>query len=240
MRSLRVAAANMVLDARGLTSNEALPPGEHICLQVTDSGAGMTPEVVAHAFEPFFTTKEVGKGTGLGLSQVYGFVKQSGGDIAIESAPGVGTSVRLYFPRADASGGTAVSTDRRKELAHRGSETVLVVEDDELVRQMTVATLSELGYRVLTAANGPTALEILRREPEIDLLFSNVVMPGGIDGYELIDQARRLRQGLKALMTSGYTNRHPISADALDIPLLPKPYHRTQLAEQIRAALENA
>lgn len=237
---LCVTAGNMDLHAPDITPHESLPAGEYVCLQVTDSGTGMTADVIAHVFEPFFTTKEVGKGTGLGLSQVYGFVKQSGGEVAIDSAPGMGTTVRLYFPRADLVQGVSPAPQRRVEPARLGSETVLVVEDDELVRQMTVTTLTELGYRVLTAANGPAALEILRGEPDIDLLFSDVVMPGGISGYELIDQARQLREGLKALMTSGYASRHPMRAGAIDIPLLAKPYHRNQLAQSIRAALETA
>ena len=237
---LRISASNVQREADDPLLPDALPPGAYVCITVTDCGVGMAPDVLQHVFEPFFTTKEVGKGTGLGLSQVYGFVKQSGGDIAVESTPGVGTTVRLFFPRAELAGIEAVHPGSCGQPAPTGSETVLVVEDDEHVREMAVATLSELGYRVLTAANGPEALNLLRDGPKIDLLFSDVVMPGGIDGYELVGRARRIHRDLKALVTSGYTNRPPLDREPLRIPLLPKPYRRTELADSIRAVLEGA
>jgi len=235
---LLISAGNVVLHQPDPMLTEELPPGEYVCIQVTDSGVGMPPEVVAHIFEPFFTTKEVGKGTGLGLSQVYGFVKQSGGDIAVESTPGAGTTVRLYFPHVEYVAAAKVHSGFNDKPARTGSETVLVVEDDELVREMTVATLTELGYRVLAAENGAAALKLLRGETEIDLLFSDVMMPGGMNGYELIGRAREIRQDLKALVTSGYIDQQRPGIEAPDVLLLPKPYRRSQLAERIRLALE--
>jgi signal transduction histidine kinase len=235
--SITVDARNVLLDASDSSAVGEVPPGAHVCVEVTDTGSGMTADVAAHVFEPFFTTKEVGKGTGLGLSQVYGFVKQSGGGIALETTPGAGTTVRLYFPRV-ANESVAPVIAESHAATPTGSETVLVVEDDDLVRQMAVDTIGSLGYRVLSAANGPAALEVLQNDRSIDLLFSDVAMPGGMSGYDLVRAARRMRQGLKALVTSGYADRHPALTDTLDVPMLPKPYRRAELAEHIRAVLE--
>ena len=237
--TLGITAGNVQLDETDPTVPDGLPPGEYVCVQVTDSGVGMTPEVVTHVFEPFFTTKEVGKGTGLGLSQVYGFVKQSGGDVAIDSAPSAGTTVRLYFPRVDHLERPDSQAGKIVESVTSGTETVLVVEDDELVREMAVDTISALGYRVLTAPNGPEALEMLRNAGTVDLLFSDVVMPGGMNGYELVRKAREMRQGLKALVTSGYAHQNRPLPETVDVPLLTKPYRRAELAQQIRLVLEH-
>ena len=194
---------------------------------VTDTGSGMTAEVASRAFEPFFTTKEVGKGTGLGLSMVYGFAKQSGGTMQIYSEPGHGTVVKLFFPRIGAPrGDDAPPVDRIATPA--GTETILVVEDDDMVRSYVEKELKELGYRVIAARNGPEALEILREPGEIDLLFTDVVMPGGMFGPELAKQAAQLRPGLKVLFTSGYTEDPVQPLDGLDgeARILNKPYRR--------------
>jgi PAS domain S-box-containing protein len=210
---------------------EALPPGldiaerPHVAVAVRDTGDGMTPETIARAFEPFFSTKDIGKGSGLGLSMVYGFAKQSGGGVGIESSPGAGTCVTLYLPRAR----QPESADEADgELAApRGSGAILVVDDDEHVRQVSVEMLLDLGYRVRAAGDGHEALALLRRE-RFDLLFSDVVMPKGLSGFELARQAESLCPGIKVLLTSGY----PLS----DQPnperyrLLPKPFRSGELA----------
>lgn len=237
--SVQITAANTVIDPSDMLLADELAPGSYVLVSVTDSGTGMTPDVVARAFEPFFTTKEVGKGTGLGLSQVYGFVKQSGGHVVIESAPGAGTTVRLYLARASATGGPTARKHEHAQRADDRSETVLVVEDNDEVREMAIATIRDLGYRVLTAPNGPAALDLLHTKERIDLLFSDVVMPGGMNGYELIRRARVVRHNLKALVTSGYvSDAHKVGVP-VDVPLLQKPYHRAELANQIRAAFSH-
>ena len=207
-------------------------------VRVSDTGTGMDPDVAAHAFEPFFTTKEVGKGTGLGLSQVYGFIRQSDGHITLDTKPGVGTTFRLYLPRCDQVKPACDDRDAATNTPPTGNETVLVVEDNPEVLELAVTAISDLGYRVLTAADGPSAMKIIRREGQIDLLFSDVVMPGGMNGFDLISKARGVRGGLKALVTSGYANVHRPGTDRPDVPLLLKPYRRVDLARCIRRALD--
>src|SRR6185369_12853606 len=181
-------------------------------------------------FEPFFTTKEVGKGSGLGLSMVYGFVKQSGGHIPIYSEVGHGTTIKLYLPPArgeqvEAASGTAAP------LPH-GSETIMVVEDDALVRNFVIAQLQSLGYRTVGAANGPAALNLIEGGQAFDLLFTDVIMPGGMSGRELADKVLKLRPGIKVLYTSGYTDNAIVHQGRLDpgVLLLTKPYRKSQLA----------
>jgi CheY-like chemotaxis protein len=207
-------------------------PGDYVMVAVTDTGTGMSPEVAARAAEPFFTTKGVGKGTGLGLSMVYGFVEQSRGSMKIESAPGHGTTVKLYLPRAAAIPAVGEPPHQRNAVPH-GSETILMVEDDAMVRPHVERQLKELGYRVISASSGAAALEILRQPAPIDLLFTDVVMPGGMFGPELAAAAVRLRPGLKVLYTSGYTENAAGQTGPLDpsIKLLNKPYRRQDLAE---------
>ena len=214
-------------------------PGDYVMVAVTDTGSGMSAEVAGRAFEPFFTTKEVGKGTGLGLSMVYGFAQQSGGAMQIRSGPGQGTAVRLFFPRVGAPQVNAAPTVGPRATA-AGSETILVVEDNAMVREYVESELKALGYRVIVTRNAPAALDILRGPEKIHLLFSDVVMPGGMFGPELADKAVGLRPPLKILLTSGYTE-HP--AEALDglgheVRILNKPYHRHELASMLRSALE--
>jgi len=234
---LTLETADAHLDEAYAAQSQDVRPGHYVMIAVADSGTGMAPDVVAQAFEPFFTTKEVGKGTGLGLSMVYGFVKQSGGHIRLYSEPGHGTIAKLYLPRSD----SAVPEPAPAGLvaAPGRGETILAVEDDDMVRAHVENELKELGYRVLTARDGTAALAILRGTAEIDLLFSDVVMPGGLSGPQLAAEARQLRPGLKVLYTSGYTENTVIHHGRLDpgIQLLNKPYRRQDLAAKLRAVL---
>ena len=212
-------------------------------LAVSDTGAGIAPEHLQRVFEPFFTTKEKGKGTGLGLAMVYGFCKQSGGHVTVYSEPGDGTTVRLYLPRAAARPGEPAPSDPRStEVGTRvvgGHETILVVEDDAAVRQYACTQLKASGYRVLEAADGPSALALLGQRDDVELLFTDVVMPGGMNGRALADAARRLRPGLRVLYTSGYTENAIVHHGRLDADalLLSKPYRRQALDRAVRTAL---
>jgi len=215
-------------------------PGDHVVLSVTDTGTGMPPEVLARAFDPFFTTKIDGKGTGLGLSMVYGFTRQSGGHVRIESAPGVGTMVRLYLPRGRETRAAAPARADRSQSLPRGHELILVVDDNTGVRETASRILQSLGYTVLEAESGVEALEILARTPKLDLLFSDVIMPGGIDGPTLARQATANRPELAVLLTSGYVNTSNDENEMASYPwdLLAKPYRREELAMRVRKALD--
>jgi PAS domain S-box-containing protein len=219
---------------------EGLAPGDYAIVEVKDTGAGMSEETLKRVFEPFFTTKDVGKGSGLGLSMVYGFVKQSGGRVAIDSAPGRGTSVYLYFPRTQAAlEGTSLEADAPAELP-RGHETILVVEDNAEVRATVVDLLSSLGYRVLGAATGREALEQFMRQADVALVFSDVMLPGGLLGTNLVQKLRDSRPSLKVLMTSGFIDSAIMRRAMLDgsIDVLAKPYKIDDLARRVRAALD--
>jgi PAS domain S-box-containing protein len=227
---------NVVLDEAYSQDNADVRPGPYVMLAVSDSGAGMTPEVRDKVFEPFFTTKEVGKGSGLGLSMVYGFVKQSGGHIKIYSEQGHGTTIRLYLPPADRRTETSVAA---ATPAPGGSETILVVEDDALVRNFVVAQLQSLGYQTIAAADSRTAVAQVENGQPFDLLFTDVIMPGGMSGPELADEVARRRPGIKVLYTSGYTDNAIMHHGRLDegVLLLTKPYRRSQLDQMVRKAL---
>ncbi|MFQ5971092.1 MAG: PAS domain S-box protein, partial [Alphaproteobacteria bacterium] len=201
--ALTIETANAHLDEAYAVSTTGVLPGDYVMLAVTDTGHGMTRAIQERAFEPFFTTKEAGTGTGLGLSMVYGFVRQSGGHVSLESEPGQGSTLRIYLPRTD--GDLAVAEPGRvaEKTGSRG-ETILVVEDDERLRRVTVQRLSDLGYEALNAESGQTALSMLKDGAAIDLLFTDLIMPGGMNGDELAREARRLRPDLKVLFTSGY------------------------------------
>jgi PAS domain S-box-containing protein len=216
-----------------------LAPGRYLMLAVSDNGSGIAPENMPRVFDPFFTTKDKGKGTGLGMAMVYGFIKQSGGHINLFSEPGQGTTVKLYLPLATSE--PVIPPKASKTVSDPGgSETILLVEDDEMVRRFAHDQLVSLGYRVLTAPDGPHALTILRRPDPIDLLFTDVVMPHGLSGRELADKARVIRPTIKVLYTSGYTENAFVDHGHLDagIDLLNKPYRRAELANKIRAALD--
>ncbi len=225
--ALRVGTNNFDVKPGDGAAASGIAPGAYAVVSVRDTGAGMTPEVVAHAFEPFFTTKDAGRGSGLGLSQVYGFVSQSGGHVTIDSAPGEGTVVRLFLP----DGGMAA----REPLRRRGG-TVLVVEDDPDVLQSTVEMVRGLGYEVLTAGDAIDALAMLRREASIDVLFSDIVMPRGMNGVELAREARKLRPELRVLLSSGYANAVLAAEHGLtpDFSFIGKPYRWPDLAEKLR------
>jgi len=237
---LVIETANAHLDEHYAARNVEVAPGDYVAVTVADSGAGMPPEVAERVFEPFFTTKEVGRGTGLGLSMVYGFIKQSRGHVKIYSEVGHGTSVKLYLPRA--AGAEVKSPDNAAPAAARarGHETVLVVEDSNAVRKVAVNMLRGLGYRVREAEDGKAALAVLQQGGEIDLLFTDLVMPNGIDGQELLVMARGQRPRLKALFTSGYSEHFLKARGDTDesVPLIGKPYRAHQLAEAVRRVLD--
>jgi CheY-like chemotaxis protein len=207
---------------------------------ISDTGVGMSAATVNQAFEPFFTTKPVGKGTGLGLSQVYGFVKQSGGHVKIYSEVGQGTTVKLYLPRLVAE--VAVEERLENTLPAEGSneETILVLEDDDDVRITSVESLREIGYRVIEAHDGPSALRLLERQMRVDLLFSDVVLPGGLTGAQVAAQARAMRPGLRVLFTTGYARNAIIHQGRLDkgVHLITKPFSLNDLAAKVRDVLD--
>ena len=236
---LTVKVQNISLGEADVDVDGQARPGDYIMVAVTDTGTGMTAEVASRAFEPFFTTKDVGKGTGLGLSMVYGFAQQSGGSMQIRSEPGQGTVVKLFFPRVGAPQVSAAPPAGQRTTA-AGSETILVVEDDDIVRGYVEGELKALGYRVIVTRNGPAALEILRGPETIQLLFTDVVMPGGLFGPELAREAARLRPDLKILMTSGYSEQPVEALDGLgrEVQILNKPYRRHDLAMMLRSALK--
>jgi PAS domain S-box-containing protein len=227
---------NVVLDEAYARENEDVRPGPYVMLAVSDTGTGMPAEVRDKVFEPFFTTKEVGKGSGLGLSMVYGFVKQSGGHIKIYSEEGHGTTIKLYLPPADGQAETTASTTA---AAAGGSETILVVEDDALVRNFVIAQLHGLGYKTVAAADGRAALAYVESGKSFDLLFTDIVMPGGLTGRQLAEEVAKRRPGTRVLYTSGYTDNAIVHHGRLDqgVLLLTKPYRSSQLARMVRLAL---
>jgi signal transduction histidine kinase len=241
--TLTVKTCNAHLDADEITDRPDLSPGPYVLVAISDSGHGMDAATLTRAFEPFFTTKDVGRGTGLGLSQVYGFVQQAGGHAKIKSTVGQGTTVELYLPRSAAVEQAAAIPSEGPLPLRRATagEVVLVVEDEPAVLEMAVESLGELGYRTITATRASEALDRLRGPDRIDILFSDVVMPGGMNGVQLSVEARRMRPGLRVLLTSGYTGTalddHSVPAD---LPLLNKPYQREDLANKMRIVLGRA
>jgi PAS domain S-box-containing protein len=247
---LTIETANVHLDEEYTAGNAEVRPGRYVVICVSDTGSGMTKEVLERAFEPFFTTKEVGRGTGLGLSQVYGFVAQSGGHVKIQSEAGEGTAVRIYLPHLAGAAAAEPPEAGPDTPKGRNTETVLVVEDDQDVRRYTVEVVRELGYQVIGAPDGPSALDLLRRrDAPVTLLFTDVVLPGGMDGRELAAEARRRHPELKVLFTTGYA-RGAVGAGAAGssgmregtgisgMQLVPKPFSYADLALKIRAALD--
>lgn len=240
---LTIETANVVLDDDYAVCHEEVVPGRYILVAVSDTGEGMDAGVMRRAFEPFFTTKNHGEGSGLGLSMVFGFIKQSRGHVKIYSEPGQGTTVKLYIPVAEAPVRPAVPrlTPQRIDPVG-GVERILMVEDDALVREHVAFMLEDLGYDVVVASNGLDALDVIKRGEAFDLLFTDVIMPGGMDGRQLADEVRKLRPDLPILFTSGYTENAIIHHGRLDpgVSLLQKPYRREDLAAKIRSVLNGA
>ncbi|MCP5410630.1 MAG: response regulator [Alphaproteobacteria bacterium] len=236
---LTIETANVPLDAVYAAAHEDVTAGDYVMISVSDTGTGMSPEVVERAFDPFFTTKDIGKGTGLGLSQVFGYVKQSGGHVKIYSEPGRGTSIKLYLPRHLGQGEDARQSLPQAKVEMGSTDTlVLVVEDDAQVRAMSAGAVRELGYGVVEAASGEEALEILKGGKKPALLFTDVVMTG-LSGPQLAEQARQMQPGLKVLFTTGYTRNAIVHNGVLDpgVMLLPKPFTLDQLAARLHEAL---
>ena len=236
---LSIETNNTHLDEEYAARHAEVRAGDYIQLSISDTGNGMTPDVIERCFEPFFTTKGIEKGTGLGLSMVYGFVKQSGGHIKIYSELGHGTTVKIYLPRAD--GATALArADAGDATAVSGSELILMVEDNKDLRTVTVKQLADLGYRTLEADNAKQALRTLADHPEIDLLFTDIIMPGGMTGTELAREAKRRHPNLKILLTSGYTARAMANGfhDIEGLELLNKPFRKRDLAQKLRSVLD--
>jgi signal transduction histidine kinase len=239
---ITIETANAYLDDVYVSQNTGVSPGQYVLIAVTDTGTGMTPEVVAKAFDPFFTTKKVGQGTGLGLSQVYGFVKQSGGHIKIYSEVGEGTTVKLYLPRYFGTEGVGPpqSDSRGKLTPARERELILVVEDEERVRALAVDALHEIGYTTLAAESGKAALELLDAHPEVVLLFTDIVMPD-MNGRKLADEAVARHPGLKVLFTTGFTRNAVVHNGILDpgVRFIAKPFTLELLARKVREAIDD-
>jgi PAS domain S-box-containing protein len=239
---LTIETANTHLDEAYAHAHTEVTAGQYVMLAVSDTGIGMTRDIIDKVFEPFFTTKQFGEGTGLGLSQVYGFVKQSGGHIAIYSEPSEGTTVRIYFPRVTAPTATVEERRRPSRMPDLGgNETILVVEDDPDVRTYTTEVLRELGYQVFEAHEGDTALALLASEPNIKLLFTDIGLPGPYNGRLLADEALKRRNDIKVLFTTGYAQNAIIHQGRLDpgVQLIVKPFSFAGLAAKIRQMLDN-
>jgi PAS domain S-box-containing protein len=236
---LALETSNIYLDEAYAGMHSEVTVGNHVMIAVSDTGSGISPANLERVFDPFFTTKEIGKGTGLGLSMVFGFVKQSGGHIKIYSEEGHGTTVKIYLPRATGLEQTAAEAAIATAQVEGGSETVLVVEDDAMVRQYVITQVESLGYTTFEAANAAEALKLIDGNPAIDLLFTDVIMPGTMNGRLLADEAVRRRPALKTLYTSGYTENAIVHHGRLDsgVLLLAKPYRKSELARMLRMAL---
>jgi PAS domain S-box-containing protein len=239
---LTLSTEEIDLDETTLGRHTELRPGRYVSVCVTDDGEGMSKETLERAFEPFYTTKEVGKGSGLGLSMVYGFAKQSNGHVVIYSEPGLGTSVRLYLPAAEPEGDQHLTARHDDFAANQGgSETILVVEDDPFVRSHVISSLETLGYRIVVASDGREALNLLHGGARPALLFTDIVMPGGVSGWELAAQARNMLPGLRVLFTSGYPQETLTRRGQVDhhAQLLSKPYRLAELARRVRETLDS-
>jgi DNA-binding response OmpR family regulator len=240
---LTIETANSYLDEEYALQHQEVAPGQYVMIAVSDTGTGMSKDIMERVFEPFFTTKGIGQGTGLGLSQVYGFIKQSSGHIKIYSEPEHGTVVKLYLPRLIGEGRPEIDADVRSTAPDGGTgELILVVEDDDAVRAHSTDSLRELGYRVIAAASGWEGLEVLARYPAIRLLFTDVGLPGGMTGRQLADQARQQRPDLLVLFTTGYARNAIVHGGILDpgTHLLPKPFTYAALAAKIRTLLDGS
>jgi CheY-like chemotaxis protein len=232
-----IETANTTLDERAVLKHVSVKPGAYVMLSVSDTGSGMDQETQQRIFEPFFTTKEIGKGTGLGLSTVYGIVKQSGGNIWVYSEPGMGTVFKVYLPRIDDA--TAVTAEKPETIVLRGSETILLIEDEDVVRGLTKKILMQAGYNVLDAKGGEEAIRVCSAYPgPIDLLLTDVVMPE-ISGKEVADRLVELRTGIRVLFMSGYTDEAIVQHGVLDasVEFLQKPFTWFGLTRKVRDVL---
>jgi PAS domain S-box-containing protein len=236
---LYISTANASLDNEDHIVHPDVRAGEYVLIAVTDNGEGMPKLVLDRVFEPFFTTKDVGKGSGLGLSMVYGFAKQSNGHVSIYSEPGLGTTVRMYLPALTTKPKQVVAPRVEAHISPSGAETVFIVEDDPFVRSYAVMSIQSLGYRVTAAVDGNEALQRLGTDMHVDLLFTDIVMPGGLNGWELAEQARKARPNLRVLLTSGYALETLAAQGHLRDGwlLLAKPYRKAELARRLREAL---
>jgi PAS domain S-box-containing protein len=237
---LTIETSNAHLDEVYSANHAEVQAGQYVAICISDTGVGMTAATLNQVFEPFFTTKPVGKGTGLGLSQVYGFVKQSGGHVKIYSEVGQGTTVKIYLPRLQSALDTESVDAELLPAEGSAEETILVLEDDDDVRAYSVESLRELGYRVIEAHDGPSALRLLERQPRVDLLFSDVVLPGGLTGAQVSTQALSIRPGLKVLFTTGYARNAIVHQGRLDkgVHLITKPFTLNELAAKVRDVLD--
>jgi PAS domain S-box-containing protein len=237
---LSLETGNVFLDEAYAAMHNEVTAGNYVMIAVSDTGSGISASDLERVFDPFFTTKDVGKGTGLGLSMVFGFVKQSGGHIKIYSEQGHGTTVKIYLPRASGLGQEPAETSE-PVILEGGNETILIVEDDALVRNYVVAQIESLGYRTLEAGNGDEALELIDKHPHINLLFTDVIMPGTMNGRHLAIEAVKRLPAIKTLYTSGYTENAIVHHGRLDsgVLLLAKPYRKSELARMIRLALRS-
>jgi CheY-like chemotaxis protein len=238
--ALLIDTRNGQLDKAYAAAHTDVTAGDYVVVEISDSGSGMTPEIVTRIFEPFFTTKEQGKGTGLGLSMVFGFMKQSGGHITVSSEPGKGTTFRLYFPRLER---IAVIAAERPDVAptRGGSETILVVEDNAGLRRIVLRQLSDAGYQVLEAPDAEVAMTIITAPGPIHLLLTDIVMPGEMDGRDLARAAVGLRPLLRVLLTSGFPDARLGSSGSPSqgARLLSKPYRKEELRRAVREALDD-
>jgi len=237
---LTIETANALLDESYAAARAEVSPGHYVMIAVSNTAIGMSKEVASRAFEPFFTTKAVGHGTGLELSQVYGFIKQSHGHVEIYSEPGSGTTVKIYLPRLERPPLSEPVIEPRETTTPRTRESILLVEDEDDVREFIAESLGELGYRVLAAGDGHAALRTLDVHGDIDLLFTDVGLPNGMSGRALAEAVRHRRQGIKTLFTTGYAPS-AVSHDGRlesDVDLITKPYTRTELAAKVRTVLD--
>jgi CheY-like chemotaxis protein len=236
---LTIETANTWLDERGAREYD-MEPGQYVAVSVTDSGTGMPPDVVARAFDPFFTTKPIGQGTGLGLSMVYGFARQSKGQVRIYSEVGVGTTVRIYLPcHRGEPAGEAVRTELADAPRAQAGQTVLVVDDEPTVRMLVTEVLEDLGYAAIEAADGVTGLKVLQSDVRVDLLVTDVGLPGGLNGRQMADAARQVRPGLNVLFITGYAENAAIGSGHLEpgMHVLTKPFAMEVLAARISAII---
>jgi CheY-like chemotaxis protein len=238
---LTVETGNTWVDDRGARDRDMLP-GQFVAVCVSDTGTGMPPDVVARAFDPFFTTKPAGRGTGLGLSMIYGFAKQSGGQARIYSEIGKGTTVRLYLPRHHGAAVEETETEKVEDTSAPAGETVLVVDDEPAVRMLITETLTDLGYTALEASDANSGLKVLQSNVRIDLLITDVGLPGGMNGRQMADAARGTRRKLKVLFITGYAENAAVGNGHLEpgMHVLSKPFAMDKLASRIKSIIEGS